>query len=379
MAQGAARAGALPAFAAWALAFGLVASADAQTNRNLAEVERDRRAEAARAEALRAQAEAAGEALAMIDQRLAQSEQRRAEAETAALDAGERLTALNAEIQAREQARARSRRNLEAALMAAAFAERRLEPRVVRVGVFANAALKSLALAERRNSAALDRAWAMRIGIETEQTILADAQSAIDAEQSELSAMAAQRRAAQTRLASDAEAAQRRARTLAAEARSLRELAQRASRRTQRAAASGPSVVPAAWLAPAQGRITSGYGVRQGEAPATQGVRVRTGAGAEVISPAAGEVAYAGPFRSYGNVLILDIAGGYALVLTGLETMQVQVGETVQPGQFLGRMPESDTSAPDLYVEVRRNGQPVDPERWLSARGLVADRGARSG
>jgi septal ring factor EnvC (AmiA/AmiB activator) len=98
-----------------------------------------------------------------------------------------------------------------------------------------------------------------------------------------------------------------------------------------------------------------------------------------VVSPAAGQVAYAGPFRSYGSVLILNLDGGYALVLTGLDAIGARVGDTVRAGQPIGEMPVTDTTAPELYVEVRRDGRPIDPGRWLTARGLSADRGVGTG
>jgi septal ring factor EnvC (AmiA/AmiB activator) len=104
-----------------------------------------------------------------------------------------------------------------------------------------------------------------------------------------------------------------------------------------------------------------------------------TGAAARVISPAAGEVSYAGEFRSYGQVLILDLGGGYAVVLTGLQNISVRVGDRVRAGQAVGEMAAAATPAPELYVEVRRNGQPIDPGRWLSARGLAADRNTGAG
>jgi septal ring factor EnvC (AmiA/AmiB activator) len=132
-------------------------------------------------------------------------------------------------------------------------------------------------------------------------------------------------------------------------------------------------------VAPAQGQITRRYGARDAGGPAAQGVTVRTNSGAQVVSPAAGEIAYAGSFRSYGNVLILNLDGGYALVLTGLDTINVRVGETVRAGQTVGQMTAAAASAPELYVEVRRGDQPVDPGRWLSARGLTAEAGVRAG
>ena len=187
-------------------------------------------------------------------------------------------------------------------------------------------------------------------------------------------------------LVADTATAERRIRTLTAEARTLRQLAdrvQRASTTTRRNAPStnGPNTIPAAWLAPVAGSVTQAYGTRVAGGPAAQGATLRTRAGAQVVAPAAGEVAYAGEFRSYGQVLILNLDNGYAVVLTGLDVVRARVGERVQAGHAVGDMPNTANAAPDLYVEVRRNGQPIDPSRWLSARGVQAAgaSGANSG
>jgi septal ring factor EnvC (AmiA/AmiB activator) len=99
---------------------------------------------------------------------------------------------------------------------------------------------------------------------------------------------------------------------------------------------------------------------------------VHTAHGAPVTAPADGEIAYADVFRSYGRVLILNLDDGYAVVLAGLESAQVQAGQRVRAGQVIGAMPNSDNPAPELYVEVRRQGRPINPGPWLRARGVNA-------
>lgn len=382
MDRGARRACVLVACAIGALAT-FLGPADAQTNRTAAAAERERRAETARAERLRSQADAARREVRALDARLVEAGRRRAEAEAAATAAEERLAALRLRINADSARRADARDAFERALIAAAFAERRADARAVRAGIFARAAAPALAGAERNSARALDDARRLEAEIAEEQGVLADAQLAIDTERAEIVTLLARRRAAMAQLANDAAAADRRARALAAEARTLRELAARVTppppARGPGSAGGNSAVIPAAWLAPAEGRIARGFGVRVGEAPATQGVAVRTRFGAQVVAPASGEVAYAGLFRSYGQVLILNLDGGYVLVLTGLETIRARVGESVRAGQPIGEMPASDTPAPELYVEVRREGRPIDPGRWLNARGILAENGAGAG
>jgi murein hydrolase activator len=383
MARGAKRARALIALAIGTLA--LLSTADAQTNtstRSLTQVERDRRAETARAERLRRQAAEARREVRALDGRLTEAGRRRSEAEAAASAAEERLVVLRNQINDEDARRARARDALERALITAAFAQRRIEPNAVRAGIFARAAAPSFTREERRSSQALRDARATEQAIASEQSILADAQAAIDTERAEIVALMARRRAAQSQYANDAAAADRRVRLLASEARNLRDLAQRvqpASTAARRGGSTGATSIPAAWLAPAEGRITANYGAREGAGPAAQGVRLTTRAGAQVVSPASGEVAYAGVFRSYGQVLILNLDGGYAVVLTGLGQIDARVGDRVRAGQPVGEMAGAASPAPELYVEVRRGDQPVDPGRWLSARGVVADQGARAG
>jgi septal ring factor EnvC (AmiA/AmiB activator) len=379
MVRGARRARALAACAAGALLI-FLGTADAQTRRTAAQVERDRRAEAARAEQLRGQAEAVRREMTDLDARLVEAGRRRGDAEAAALVAEARLAALLQQADVDAHNRAQARRALEDAVIAAAFARRRIEPSAARTIILARAAAPAFAAAERDSARALVLARDATVAVAAEQLALAEAKAAIDRERAEIETLLDRRRAAQDQLASDAAAAERRVSALAAEARTLRELAQRleAARRRGRSGA-GAAAIPAAWLPPAEGRITRGFGVRDGAGPASQGVIVRTRAGAQVVSPAPGEVAYAGLFRSYGQVLILNLDGGYVLVLTGLESISARVGESVRAGQPLGEMAPGVTPAPELYVEVRRDGRPVDPGRWLSARGLAAEQSAQAG
>jgi murein hydrolase activator len=376
MARGAWRALAQAACAAGAFA-AFLGTADAQT-RTAAQAERERRTEATRAERLRAEAAAARRDVRALDARLVASGQRRSEAEAAATAAEARLTDVQAQLQVLTAQQRTARRSLESALIAASLSQRRVDPRAVRASILARAAAAEFSAAQHRAAAALQATQNLQAVVVEERRILAEAQVAIDAERAELVTLAARRRAAQTQLTRDAASADRRARTLAAEAQNLRELAQRAAA-TPRRPDTGSATVPTAWVAPAQGSIARTYGAREGQGPAAQGVTLQTRSSAQVVSPAAGEVAYAGLFRSYGQVLILNLDGGYVLVLTGLETITVQAGETVSAGRPIGEMPGSDTSAPELYVEVRREGRTIDPGRWLAARGLAADRGVRAG
>ena len=108
------------------------------------------------------------------------------------------------------------------------------------------------------------------------------------------------------------------------------------------------------------------------------GDTVRTQSGAIVTSPSDATVLYAGPFRSYGQLLILDAGGGYHVVLAGLGRISVSQGQPVLAGEPVGAMGETriaSTSAvgsvnaqPELYIEFRKDQKPVDPAPWWQAR-----------
>ncbi|MEM7729453.1 MAG: peptidoglycan DD-metalloendopeptidase family protein [Pseudomonadota bacterium] len=112
---------------------------------------------------------------------------------------------------------------------------------------------------------------------------------------------------------------------------------------------------------PVSGQMTAGFG--RGEKGQTYSAR----GGGQVIAPYAGRVEFAGPFRNYGRVVILNMSDGYYLLLTGLGETFVTADEMVRRGEPVGRMPASTARVP-LYVELRRNGRSVDPEPWMGRR-----------
>ncbi len=121
--------------------------------------------------------------------------------------------------------------------------------------------------------------------------------------------------------------------------------------------------------APVQGAVVTRFGQRPGGGRSS-GWTYRAPPGALVRAPAGGLVEYAGPLKGWGVVLILRVGGGYHLVLTGLEAVQATVGGSVAAGEPVGRMADGDKggerAAPELYLEVRKDGAPVDPAPWFS-------------
>ncbi len=128
---------------------------------------------------------------------------------------------------------------------------------------------------------------------------------------------------------------------------------------------------------PVNGQFRSRFGGKDDNGGVIQGDTLATQSGAIVTAPADGNVLYAGPFRSYGQLLILDAGNGYHVVLAGLGRISVTLGRSVLAGEPIGAMAEARVattasglanSGPELYVEFRKDGKPVDPAPWWAGR-----------
>jgi septal ring factor EnvC (AmiA/AmiB activator) len=120
--------------------------------------------------------------------------------------------------------------------------------------------------------------------------------------------------------------------------------------------------------APVAGPVVGRFGETTDAGRAT-GVSYAPPPAALVSAPCKGRIDFAGPFRSYGNMVILDCGGGYRFVLAGLDRIDTQPGTNVRAGQPVGRMPDFSPGAhgrPTLYVQLRRGSDAIDPGRFLS-------------
>jgi septal ring factor EnvC (AmiA/AmiB activator) len=124
---------------------------------------------------------------------------------------------------------------------------------------------------------------------------------------------------------------------------------------------------------PVNGVKLKEFGAPDGNGGAEKGLSIATRAGAQVTAPADGWVVYAGSFRSYGQLLILNVGGGYHVLLAGMERISVDLGQFVLTGEPVALMGNGShiaailatgSSQPVLYVEFRKDGVPVDPGPW---------------
>ena len=127
---------------------------------------------------------------------------------------------------------------------------------------------------------------------------------------------------------------------------------------------------------PVNGTKIRDFGGSDGAGGVQRGISLATRPGAQVTTPCDGWVVYAGPFRSYGQLLILNAGGGYHVLIAGMERISVNIGQFVLTGEPVATMGTrsqvasilaANASQPVLYIEFRKVGTPIDPGPWWAA------------
>lgn len=125
-------------------------------------------------------------------------------------------------------------------------------------------------------------------------------------------------------------------------------------------------VARASLTLPARGRLVVRYGQARGADGASRGIVMAARPGARVVAPYDGKVVYAGTFRSYGQILIIEHGERYHTLLAGLERIDAVVGQWLLAGEPVGVLGAPRDGQPELYFELRHAGQPVNPLPWLA-------------
>lgn len=121
---------------------------------------------------------------------------------------------------------------------------------------------------------------------------------------------------------------------------------------------------------PAAGKAVLNFGEKTQYGGQSKGIVIETRTGAQITSPCDGWIVFAGEFRAYGQLLIINAGGGYHVLLAGLSRIDVELGQFVLAAEPVGSMGgaarelKSDAAAPVLYVEFRKEDRPVDPSPW---------------
>ncbi|MEI8394871.1 MAG: peptidoglycan DD-metalloendopeptidase family protein [Rhodospirillaceae bacterium] len=118
---------------------------------------------------------------------------------------------------------------------------------------------------------------------------------------------------------------------------------------------------------PAAGPVTLTYGDVDRFGTTSRGIHIAARTGTPVVAPTEGTIKFAGRFRNYGQILIVEHANGYHSLIAGLGRIDTAVGRPVAAGEPIGVVADPVDGIPDLYFELRRNGQPINPRRSIPA------------
>ena len=131
---------------------------------------------------------------------------------------------------------------------------------------------------------------------------------------------------------------------------------------------SSPSAAPPtglpAYVLPASGRLVVGFGEMPQGQPRSRGIVLAVRQGAQAVAPAPGRVAFAGPYRGYGMIVIIEHPGGWTSLITGLAQLDTRIGDNLVIGSPLGI---AGAGRPLLTLELRRGGQAVNPLDYIRA------------
>jgi murein hydrolase activator len=233
----------------------------------------------------------------------------------------------------------------------------------------------------------VERGRQLRFAADNALTSLKSSQTVLVTQRNQLAALAVERRGAAEKLTGSAMAEQDRAIALGEEARDIVDLMGKidsnADQRARLASLSGPVLRPsrpgdpralpadaqiseaaqAPYRLPVVGQVVTGLGEVSETGVRARGLTIATRASAQVVSPTGGRIAFAGPYRGFGNIVIIDHGRGWTTLLTSLAALDVKVGDPVDQGSPIGR---AGPDRPTITIELRRGGQPVDIARLLS-------------
>ena len=131
---------------------------------------------------------------------------------------------------------------------------------------------------------------------------------------------------------------------------------------SDRTPAPAETAPPATYRLPVDGRIGDGFGARTEGGSRQRGVTLLPRAAAQVVAPGAGRVAFAGPYRGYGAIVIIEHENGWTSLLTGLDALVTRTGQDVVAGSPLG---QAAPTSPAITLELRRGGESFNPLEYL--------------
>ncbi len=198
-----------------------------------------------------------------------------------------------------------------------------------------------------------------------QKRLVAAARANLEKQQKDLDQMIATRRGLLQRTEAQREETAKHLASLSAEAQDLRQLMARVSRNQPRKSAGRGFL---ALKLPVAGSMRKAFGDKDADGVVSEGLTLAAPSGAPVVAPLAGKVVFAGPFRGYGLILILQHANGYHSFLSGFGRIDAEMGQEVVAGEPLGVLPVKAGVRPELYFEWRRGDRPVDPMKGVDKK-----------
>ena len=268
-----------------------------------------------------------------------------------------------------------------------------LRPGSLRDGVYLRAVLETLLPEVARRTAGLRSSIArgklLQAKAEQANAALRANEAELQRRRGELAALEARQRLVSREASGAADRESERALALSEQARDLSglvlDLGKAGAAREQLAALPGPVLRPAQplaaqtpadvaaqatatgapphYLLPVTGRLVTGFGDGAAGRPQSRGLSIAGGSGAQVVAPAAGRVAFAGPYRGYGLIVIIEHGGGWTSLVAGLTELDCRIGQQLGLGAPLGSL---GPGRPVLLLELRHGSEAVNPLEYVS-------------
>lgn len=391
----------------------IAAAPNEYTREELQALEAQRESAMRQLKALEAAEAASGRDVTDLEQKLiaAALESRRREEQAAASEL--KLIDLETRLISARGALIQGNENLEDLMTSLAVSGRHRPPALVTSPNKANSAIRAAIVMSAtapviksqttRLAKEIDELKALEVSVRREQSRLEDAEERLSAKQSEIETLVATKRAQFENVSGEADQLRARAEKIAGEANTLRELLEA----LETAAPSAPGIKPDAQIQlvanrldgsvkeaarpvqkpsqaalsnlkplgqealgglmqPVSGMISRSWGDALPGGESAKGLYIQPRRNADVVAPVDGKIEYAGPFRSYGQLLIISTSDGYHILLSGMGRIHGTPGQTVRAGEPVGRMSDREIPPPELYLEVRREGVPMNPARWMT-------------
>ena len=363
------------------------------------------------AQNLKAEIAALGQDRTRLNQQLIEIAAKVRGIEASVADTENRLRPLDAREQQMHAALESRRDEIAEVLAALQRAGRRAPPALfvrpedalqsLRTAILLGAAVPEMRARAKKIAGEIGDLVTVRKNIGEERERLKADRDRLDAEQPRLAALVQERQTREAEAARDMDAERQRAASLAKQADSLQSLIAKMEQDLKSAAEAAAAaelrgtpqkpdpkalknparLSPAIAFAsakkllplPVNGTRIRDFGGSDGNGGQERGISLATKPGAQVTTPCDCWVVYAGPFRSYGQLLILNAGGGYHVLLAGVERISVNIGQFVLTGEPVATMGSQSriasilaapSSQPVLYIEFRKDGTPIDPGPW---------------